>query len=117
MSYEIVTMGARVAEFLLSEANGERSREEITLAATTVKIEAGTVLGKVTATGHYAPYDAEATDGSETAAAILYATKPISTATQAATVIVRDAEVIEELLIGSDAAGVADLAALGIIVR
>lgn len=117
MSYEKVTMGARVGEFLLSEANGERSREEVTLAATTVALSAGTVLGKVTASGHYAPYDAEAEDGTETAAAILYGNKPVSATVQPAAVVVRDAEVVGEHLVGSDAAAVAGLAALGIVVR
>lgn len=117
MSYEKVTMGARVGEFLLSEANGERSREEVTLAATTVALSAGTVLGKVTASGHYAPYDGEATNGTETAAAILYGNKPVSTEVQPAAVVVRDAEVVGELLVGSDATAEVELLAQGIVVR
>ena len=40
-------------EFILSEANGQRSREAITIASGAGIIAAGTVLGKVTATGKY----------------------------------------------------------------
>lgn len=36
-------------------------------------IPSGTVLGKITATGLYGPYDGAATDGTETAACLLYA--------------------------------------------
>lgn len=38
----------RMAEFLLSEGNGQISREAITLAATTVELVAGTVLARQT---------------------------------------------------------------------
>ena len=40
-------------EFILSEANGQRSREAITIASGAGIIAAGTVLGKVTASGKY----------------------------------------------------------------
>lgn len=45
----ILTQGARTAEFLLSEANGQRSREQITVNATAGKLAAGTLLAKITA--------------------------------------------------------------------
>lgn len=67
--------------------------------------------------GRYAAYSNIATNGSEVAAAILYAEAPISATYQKATVVVRDAEVDESLLAGLDAAGKADLAALGIVMR
>lgn len=107
----------RTAEFLLSEANGCRSREQITLAATAAALPAGTVLGKVTASGHYAPYDPAAENGTEDAAGVLYAAAPVSEAAQSAVGIVRDAEVDGALLLGSDAAAIAALDVLGVIVR
>lgn len=113
----IVTMGTRTAEFLLSEAGGQRSREEITLAVTATALPAGQVLGKVTATGHYVPYDDALEDGGETAAAVLYEAKEASDAVQQAGAVVRDAELIGSKLTGLDAAGATDLAAVGLIVR
>lgn len=67
--------------------------------------------------GKYVAYSDVATDGSEVAAAILYADVPDSAADQNATAIVRHAEVDESLLTGLDTAGKADLAALGIVFR
>lgn len=113
----IKTEGVHAGEVLLSEANGTRSREEITLAATTVVLPAGQLLGKVTATGLYAPYAPAATDGTEVVGAVLYAPVGSSTAEQRALGIVRDAEVKRALLTGLDAAGEADLLALGIVCR
>ena len=57
-------------EFILSEANGQRSRETITLASGAGVIAAGTVLGKVTASGKYVASAVGASDGSEVPAAI-----------------------------------------------
>lgn len=111
------TEGVHAGEFLLSEANGTRSREEVTLAATASNLPAGQLLGKVTASGEYAPYSADATDGTEVAAAILFAPAGISTEAQRAAVIARDAEVVGRLLTGVDTAGEDDLFALGIVIR
>jgi hypothetical protein len=109
--------GKHTAEFLLSEGNGSISREVGVLAATTTGLEAGTVLGKVTATGHLVPYLNSASDGSQTAVSILYANAPIATGTQEATVIARTAEVTGAELTGIDAAAVIELEARGIVVR
>jgi len=113
----IKTEGVHAAEFLLSEATGSRSREEGVLAATTVDLPAGQILGVVTADSTYAPFDPDAEDGTETAAAILFNPKPISDEEQLATIVVRDAEVIDTRLTGLDAAAEASLLALGIVVR
>ncbi|TKD46082.1 head decoration protein [Azotobacter chroococcum] len=113
----ILTQAKRTAEFLLSESNGQRSREEVTLAITAVALPAGQLLGKVTASGEYAPYSAAATDGTETAVAILYAAAPVSATAQPAAVVMRDAEVVGAKLTGLDTDATADLLALGIVVR
>lgn len=104
-------------EFLISEANGYRSREEVTIDASAGAMAAGTVLSKLTATGKYVAYDNVGTDGSEVAAAILYAAVHDSAADQKAVAFVRDCEVAEMRLTGIDATGKTDLAAVGIIVR
>jgi hypothetical protein len=60
-------------EFIVSECDGQISRDTVTVTvATAAKLVPGQVLGKLTATGKYVKFDDSATDGSETAAAILY---------------------------------------------
>ncbi len=111
-----LTEGKRAGEFLLSEGNGKISRETIILVAGQ-NLEAGTVLGKITASGKYAAYADGAADGTETAVAILYDNVDATAGDVDAVVIARYAEVSAALLTGSDANGVLDLAAEGIIVR
>lgn len=124
----ILTEGARKAEFLVSEANDWRSRDEgiVTVPADTT-YEAGTVLGKITASGKFVRHAAGASDGSENEAGILFANLVNDTGSAVdfdATSIARDAEVNGSDLtyeVGADAAQIttsnAALAALGIIVR
>ncbi|HDR9133947.1 head decoration protein [Burkholderia vietnamiensis] len=107
--------GVLPAEFLVSEGNGQISRERIVVKAGAA-LPAGQVLG-VTSTGEYAPYDNAANDGSEVAAAVLYAPLAASEASRPATGIVRLAEVIGGMLTGLDAAGRGDLAERHVIVR
>jgi hypothetical protein len=104
------------AEFLISEGNGQISRETGAFAAGDA-LPAGQVLGLVTATNQYAAYDDGESDGSQVAAAILYAPLAESDAVRTGAVIVRLAEVAGELLTGLDDAAKADLAARNIIVR
>ncbi|EPG4773439.1 head decoration protein [Pseudomonas aeruginosa] len=111
------TEGFHAGEFLLSEGAGSISREQVTLAATAKALPAGQVLGIVTASGQYAPYDDAATDGTEVAVAILYASKPASPDPQAVTVIARLAEVIDVALTGLNDAARGDLKARNLIVR
>jgi hypothetical protein len=65
--------GMYTGEFILTESPGTISRENVTVtvAASTV-LSPGQVLGKLTATGKYVPFDDTASDGSESAAGILY---------------------------------------------
>lgn len=115
-----ITETGHAGGFLLSEANGTRSRAAVTILSGE-NLTAGAVLGKITATGKYVAYDDAGTDdGRRTAAAILYDDADASAGDLQATAIVRDAEVNGEELVfasGVDEAGaVADLAGVGIIV-
>jgi len=112
-----LTESTRAGEFLLAEGNGSISRAEVTIAAAAGALVAGTVLGKITASGKYVAYNNGASDGTEVAAGILYADVPDSASDQTGVAIVRHAEVMSSLLTGNDANGTADLAALQIIVR
>lgn len=102
-------------EFLLSEGNGQISRDVVTIAKDE-KLVAGAVVAKLTATGEYVALDTavlETPDGSETAAGILYAAVDATDAAAKGVVVARLAEVNSAALTG-DTDG---LAALNIIVR
>ncbi len=108
------------AGFISSEANGNRSRDVVTVdgaATTAASLAAGTVLGKVDVGGKYIVYDASVSDGSENAAGILIEALDKGTADVSATILVRDAEVNGDELTASDAGAETDLLALGIIYR
>lgn len=85
--------------------------------ATDFAVGDGFTIAVTAGSGAYAAYAPAAGDGTEVAAAILYAAVPDSAANQKAVAIVRDAEVDESLLTGLDAAGKAALQALGIVFR
>jgi hypothetical protein len=65
-----LTEGRHPGGFLVWEAFRDYCREVVTIAAGT--LEPGTVLGKVTVGGNYAAHDPDATDGTETAVAVLW---------------------------------------------
>ena len=68
--------------------------------------------------GEYLPYDDDGVnDGRRAASAILYGSVDATETDALAVGVVRDAEVVERLLIGMDANGAADLQALGIVIR
>lgn len=115
----VKTEGARSAEFCLSEANGFRSRETVVIISGQ-NLGAGQVLGKITASGKYTAYVDDAVDGSQTAAAVLYADCDASGGDKEAVAFVRDAEVNGSLLVWGvedQSGGKVDLAGFGIIVR
>ena len=119
-----LVQGPRQAEFIISEASGYRSRDEITLASGAGVLEPGTVLGQVTVGGKYVQLDQDAADGSEVAAAILYRDQDATTADVKALAITRDAEVNALNLIwpadidaGEKTTAIGQLEAAGIIVR
>lgn len=114
----ILTEVIHQGEHLISEATGFRSRDVVTVTVSgTTKWLSGTLLGKITASGKYIKYANGASDGSQAVAAILWNELDPVAGDIKATVHVRDCEVMGAKLTGSDAAGLVDMAALGIIVR
>ena len=113
----ILTQVPRVEEFVLSEANGFLSREEVTVTLGSSALKSGTVMSQLTATGKWVPYDDSGTDGTETASGILYTALPAGSGDVKAVMFVRQCEVTRAALTGLNANAVADLAAKGIIVR
>jgi hypothetical protein len=116
------------AAYLISEANGFRSRDAGIIknaGSTALVLDAGLVLGTLTADASFVPYDNAGTDGSEVASAVLYAPVIVPAAGQAkVTVTSRDAEVNASELrwdaavdAAGKAAGLADLKAKGIVAR
>lgn len=116
--------------YLVSEANGTRSRDVVTLAEGVVR-NPGTVLGKVAATGKYVPVDpangtgeGETPDGSHIAVAVLFAAVDATVGDKPAVITARDAEVEAAALIWPAAitttqktAALGQLAAVGIVAR
>jgi len=119
----VLTETQHAAGFLVSEANGTLSREIGTL-ITGQDLEAGTVLGAITASGKWTQFNQDGADGSETAAGVLLANTDATSADQPCVAIVRQAEVNAAELVwpadieaGEKTAAIAQLAARGIIVR
>ncbi len=121
----LLVQGAPQWAFLASEANDTRSRTQGVLAAAAGNnLKSGAVLGKITASGKYTLLAPTASDGSQTAAAILCWNTDASAADRRTVLIDRDAEVIDTLLIWpagitdpQKAAALGQLAALGIKLR
>lgn len=119
----LIDNGHRTGAYIIGEAEIDRSREQITLASGNV-LDAGTVLGMVTATKEYTAFNPAGADGSQNVAGILYAATDASLADARAVAHVRDCSVSGHELIWpaaiSDAnktAAIAAFAALGVIVR
>lgn len=114
-------------EFLISELGNRGSRDDVTVTvASATKLVPGTVLGKITATSKYVPFDDRATDGRENASAILFATLDNSDGVApidfAEAVVINWTAEVRAVLLGwvvgaSQSNGLADLAALGIKAR
>jgi hypothetical protein len=119
----MVSEGKHTAEFIVSEANGSRSRDKGTLLANQVVV-AGELLGIETASGKYVAYDPAGTIvGSDTVAGIAYDNYDATGADKSIVVISRDTEVrgsdltYNEAVAGTVTAEIAGLKALGLIVR
>ncbi|MBC7327553.1 head decoration protein [bacterium] len=105
---------AAPARFLASE-HGTEVRIPITIACGYIneqqvwdKLSAGTVLGKITASGKYGPYDDSATDGRQTAVGIL-GEDVDATSSDVGTFMYVHCIVYASQLTGLDANGKADL--------
>ena len=114
----------RTAHYIVSEASGYRSREQIVIAGGSGRIDAGAVLGEITATHKYVPFDPAGNDGRETAKAVLYEGCDATGSDMRRTVTARDTE-IQAAVLGfaegitdiQKTAALAALAALGIVAR
>ena len=106
----------RTAEFLISEANGYLSRDEVTITTADADWPAGTVLAIVS--GDYKVYEGDSTvAGANDAVGILFEAIG-SGETGNRTIINQDAEVELAALTTTDATGLAaSLAAIGIKAR
>lgn len=87
-----LTEGQYAHGFVISELPGTQSRENVTL-ITGQKLVAGTVLGKITASGKYTTLAPAASDGSQTAAAVLVFDTDATSADKVCSIIARGAEV------------------------
>ena len=117
-----LTESTHAGEYILSEANGERSRESGVV--TGGDYPAGTVLGRVTADGKLTAHDPGGAGGVENAVAVLYGAVDASTADADGAITARDSEVDDGLLawpagisVGDKSDAIASLAGAGIIVR
>ena len=115
--------GRYTGEFIVSQGNGSISRETITVLSGET-LEAGAVLGKVTASGKYKALDPAAADGSEAAAGVLYGAVDASAADAEGVALIRLAEVNAAELVwptgitgGEQTTALGELAALSIIAR
>lgn len=111
------------AGLLLSEAEGHRSRENVTIVSGQ-DLKYGDVVGKVSGSGKYAIYNNGASDGTEAAVGVLIGGDVDATdGDLPGAILVRDAEVNQDLLGwgANDSTGItagkAELVALGILLR
>lgn len=119
------TETAHAGEFIVSEANGRRSRDTGVFLSGTPALLPGEVVAIVTASGKWTVYDNAASDGTEVAAGVLFEAVDASAADVSGVVVITgDAEVKKSMLTyqdGQDAAAqtaaLADLKAIGIKAR
>lgn len=122
---KVFNEGRHAAEFLLWEQGITYSRDNIVVASGSGELKAGTVLGKITASGKYKASTATGSDGGQTAAAVLLYDVDATSADVKVAAITRGAEVNGKILAydatvdddAKKAAKATQLAAVGIIVR
>ncbi len=120
-----LTEGKHAGGFLVWEVLRDYTRETVTLASGAGKIEPGTVLGKITTGGKYTGLAPAATNGSQTAAGILWAGADANAADVPGVVILRGPAIVNrnDLVwpVGATEAQIAAaataLGALGIVLR
>jgi Bacteriophage lambda head decoration protein D len=91
----VLVEGPHPGGFLVWEAFRDYTRETITIASGST-LEPGTVLGKITATAKYATHDPNATNGTETATAILWGRADASAGDVLAVALVRGPAVVNQ---------------------
>lgn len=92
---KIISEG-RYASDWLKEYRHDYSVEEVTMAGGAGVVETGTVVGKIAASGKFAPVTAAANDGSQTAAGILMTTVDTAVGDTAAVIVAREAKVVHQ---------------------
>lgn len=95
-----LTENAHAGNFIISMSDdGNLSTDNGILASGQGVLYSGAVLGKITASGKYAICDAAASDGTQTAKAILFGRTDATSADAACVVVARHAEVYTSGLI------------------
>lgn len=118
------TMPNTLSAFVKMEAPQGYSRKDIIVVAGQ-NLAAGTVVGRITATGKFTAYDNDAVDGSQTAAGILIAAVNATAGDAQGVAVVRFAIAAKEQLIwgagvttqGEKDAAIVELEAAGIVCR
>lgn len=86
-----ITQRTQASDWLKFEEDNYFSREAAIIASGSGKLETGTVLAKLTASGKYVPAAASGADGSQTAAAVLFTPVDATSADQKAVIVSRHA--------------------------
>lgn len=111
--------------FIKSEHSDPIVFDEVTVVSGSGVVKAGTVLGRVTASGKFKPYDNDASDGSEVARVIALHTIDATSSDVKVAAVARLAEVWGDRLVwgagvttnGEKTAAIAGLATTFVIVR
>jgi hypothetical protein len=120
-----LTEGKHAGGFLVWEVLRDYTRETVTIASGAGKLEPGTVLGKITTGGKFTTLAPAATNGSQSAAGILWAGVDASTADAPSVVLLRGPAIVNRHeVVWPDGATEAQitaattaLASLGIVLR
>ncbi len=121
-----IVEGRHTGEYIKSEANWMRSRDNVVIASGSGIVIPGQVLGKITSSSKFVPQTEGATDGSQNPAGINYAYVDARVSDIAAAITARETEVYglrltwDASVSGTPAnltAAIAALQALGIIIR
>jgi len=120
-----LTEGRHAGGFLVWEVLRDYTRETVTLASGAGKLEPGTVLGRITTGGKYTVLTPGASNGSQTAAGILWDKADATDADAPGVVLLRGPAIVNRHEIGwpdgatevQITAATTALAALGILIR
>ncbi len=105
---------AGIVDFVISEAELFRSRDNITVTQTGAAVASGTLLAATVTPGLYVPYTP---GGADDAVAVLYTPLKAATGAKKAVAYTSDCEISRTRLTGLDAAAEASLRTHGIKVR